>query len=90
MSFGRYWQFGFCDPEAIYGLNENLPGEAFTLATSSVQPFECTFNPPPSSMPDKTPHRHIEDCRMADFPPTKLPVSAFRMSNEPCFLLPLR
>jgi hypothetical protein len=48
---GRYREFGFCDPEAIYGFNENLPGEAFTLATSSVQPLECTFNRPSVKTP---------------------------------------
>jgi hypothetical protein len=51
MSFGRYRQLGLGNPEAIYGFNENLPGEAFTLATSSVQPFECTFNRPTVKTP---------------------------------------
>ena len=40
MPFGPYWELGFYDPKAIYGLNENLPGEAFTLSTSPVQPLE--------------------------------------------------
>jgi hypothetical protein len=37
-------------------------------------------------MPDKTPHQHVEFCRVAGIAPTKNFAIAFPMSNEPWFL----
>jgi hypothetical protein len=41
-----HYQFGLGNSQPVDGIAERLPGEAFALATSSVQPFKRTPDRP--------------------------------------------